>query len=54
MKESTNKVLITQKNCSLSCFSCRLCIKKNDQRAEAEARAKAVIVEDYRKLGPIK
>ncbi|XP_071401908.1 Na(+)/dicarboxylate cotransporter 3 [Centroberyx affinis] len=31
----------------------RLCIKKQDQRAQAEARAKAVIDEDYRKLGPI-
>uniref|UniRef100_UPI003AB0F52B Na(+)/dicarboxylate cotransporter 3 n=1 Tax=Centroberyx gerrardi TaxID=166262 RepID=UPI003AB0F52B len=31
----------------------RLCIKKEDQRAQAEARAKAVIDEDYRKLGPI-
>lgn len=31
----------------------RLCYKKNDDRAKAEARAKALIVEDYRKLGPI-
>uniref|UniRef100_A0A3Q3W6M9 Uncharacterized protein n=1 Tax=Mola mola TaxID=94237 RepID=A0A3Q3W6M9_MOLML len=31
----------------------RLCAKQNDQRALAEARAKALILEDYRKLGPI-
>uniref|UniRef100_A0A672YI00 Solute carrier family 13 member 3-like n=1 Tax=Sphaeramia orbicularis TaxID=375764 RepID=A0A672YI00_9TELE len=31
----------------------RLCFKKEDRRAQAEARAKAVIEEDYRKLGPI-
>uniref|UniRef100_A0A4W6EAZ9 Solute carrier family 13 member 3 n=1 Tax=Lates calcarifer TaxID=8187 RepID=A0A4W6EAZ9_LATCA len=31
----------------------RLCFKKNDRRAQAEARAKALIEEDYRKLGPI-
>ncbi|XP_056130951.1 solute carrier family 13 member 3 [Lampris incognitus] len=31
----------------------RLCIQKQDLRAEAEARAKAVIDEDYEKLGPI-
>ncbi|KAE8292891.1 Solute carrier family 13 member 3 Na(+)/dicarboxylate cotransporter 3 [Larimichthys crocea] len=31
----------------------RLCFKRNDQRAQAEARAKALIEEDYRKLGPI-
>ncbi|KAM4609612.1 Na(+)/dicarboxylate cotransporter 3 isoform 2-T2 [Polymixia lowei] len=32
----------------------RLCLKKQDQRALAEARAKAVINENYRKLGPLK
>ncbi|XP_076022948.1 Na(+)/dicarboxylate cotransporter 3 isoform X1 [Genypterus blacodes] len=32
----------------------RLCIKKQDERTQAEARAKAIIDEDYRKLGPIK
>nr|XP_020473495.1 solute carrier family 13 member 3 isoform X2 [Monopterus albus] len=32
----------------------RLCFKKDEQRSQAEARAKALIVEDYRKLGPIK
>ncbi|XP_042265845.1 solute carrier family 13 member 3 [Thunnus maccoyii] len=31
----------------------RLCFKKHDRRAQAEARAKALIEEDYRKLGPI-
>ncbi|XP_029974948.1 Na(+)/dicarboxylate cotransporter 3 [Salarias fasciatus] len=31
----------------------RLCFKRNDQRAQAEARAKALIQEDYRKLGPL-
>uniref|UniRef100_A0A3B4T7Z4 Solute carrier family 13 member 3 n=1 Tax=Seriola dumerili TaxID=41447 RepID=A0A3B4T7Z4_SERDU len=31
----------------------RLCFKRHDRRAQAEARAKAVIDEDYRKLGPI-
>ncbi|XP_061840002.1 Na(+)/dicarboxylate cotransporter 3 [Nerophis lumbriciformis] len=31
----------------------RLCFNKHDQRAEAEARAKALIEEDYRKLGPL-
>uniref|UniRef100_UPI0037E8DE69 Na(+)/dicarboxylate cotransporter 3 n=1 Tax=Semicossyphus pulcher TaxID=241346 RepID=UPI0037E8DE69 len=31
----------------------RLCYKKQDQRAQAEARARALIEEDYRKLGPI-
>ncbi|CAL8367137.1 unnamed protein product [Lota lota] len=31
----------------------RLCVKKQDQRAEAEAKAQAVIENDYRKLGPI-
>ncbi|KAF7663592.1 hypothetical protein LDENG_00206060 [Lucifuga dentata] len=31
----------------------RLCLKKQDQRAQAEAKAQAVIEEDYRKLGPI-
>uniref|UniRef100_A0A667YLV1 Solute carrier family 13 member 3 n=1 Tax=Myripristis murdjan TaxID=586833 RepID=A0A667YLV1_9TELE len=31
----------------------RLCFKKQDRLAQAEARAKAVIDEDYRKLGPI-
>ena len=34
--------------------SCRLCIKKQDRRAEAEAKAQAVIEDDYRKLGPVK
>ncbi|XP_072305302.1 Na(+)/dicarboxylate cotransporter 3 [Eucyclogobius newberryi] len=31
----------------------RLCFKREDHRAKAEARAKAMIVEDYKKLGPI-
>uniref|UniRef100_A0A8D3DUF9 Solute carrier family 13 member 3 n=1 Tax=Scophthalmus maximus TaxID=52904 RepID=A0A8D3DUF9_SCOMX len=31
----------------------RLCFKKHDHRAQAEARAQALIEEDYRKLGPI-
>ncbi|XP_029012643.1 solute carrier family 13 member 3 [Betta splendens] len=31
----------------------RMCVKKADQRAEAEARARALIEEDYRKLGPL-
>ncbi|KAM9342415.1 Na(+)/dicarboxylate cotransporter 3 [Pholidichthys leucotaenia] len=31
----------------------RLCYSKQDQRAKAEARAKALIIEDYRKLGPL-
>lgn len=31
----------------------RLCFKRDDHRAQAEARAKAVILEDYKKLGPI-
>ncbi|KAG7463332.1 solute carrier family 13 member 3 [Solea senegalensis] len=31
----------------------RLCFKRYDQRAQAEARARALIEEDYRKLGPI-
>ncbi|XP_072222981.1 Na(+)/dicarboxylate cotransporter 3 isoform X2 [Leuresthes tenuis] len=31
----------------------RLCFTKHDHRAQAEARAKALIKEDYRKLGPI-
>lgn len=31
----------------------RLCFNKHDQRAQAENRAKALIEEDYRKLGPI-
>ncbi|XP_054652723.1 solute carrier family 13 member 3 isoform X1 [Dunckerocampus dactyliophorus] len=31
----------------------RLCFKEHDQRGEAEARAKALIEDDYRKLGPI-
>lgn len=33
---------------------CRLCFTKQDRRTQAEARAKALIKEDYRKLGPIK
>ncbi|XP_055747884.1 Na(+)/dicarboxylate cotransporter 3-like isoform X2 [Salvelinus fontinalis] len=32
----------------------RLCVKKQDERAQAEKKAEAVIDEDYRKLGPIK
>lgn len=32
----------------------RLCVNKHDEREAAEAKAKAVIDEDYRKLGPIK
>ncbi|XP_041860534.1 solute carrier family 13 member 3 isoform X2 [Melanotaenia boesemani] len=31
----------------------RLCFTKHDHRAQAEAKAKALIKEDYRKLGPI-
>ncbi|XP_029283350.1 Na(+)/dicarboxylate cotransporter 3 [Cottoperca gobio] len=31
----------------------RLCITQHDRRAQAEARAKALIVDDYRKLGPM-
>ncbi|XP_012731093.1 solute carrier family 13 member 3 [Fundulus heteroclitus] len=31
----------------------RLCFTKHDHRAQAEARARALIKEDYRKLGPI-
>uniref|UniRef100_A0A3P8U4T8 Solute carrier family 13 member 3 n=1 Tax=Amphiprion percula TaxID=161767 RepID=A0A3P8U4T8_AMPPE len=31
----------------------RLCFAKHDWRAQAEARAKALIEEDYRKLGPL-
>uniref|UniRef100_A0A3P8X3C3 Solute carrier family 13 member 3 n=1 Tax=Cynoglossus semilaevis TaxID=244447 RepID=A0A3P8X3C3_CYNSE len=31
----------------------RLCFKRQDHRAQAEARARAMIEEDYRKLGPI-
>uniref|UniRef100_A0A3B3ZZ51 Uncharacterized protein n=1 Tax=Periophthalmus magnuspinnatus TaxID=409849 RepID=A0A3B3ZZ51_9GOBI len=31
----------------------RLCFKREDHRAKAEARAKAMIMEDYKKLGPI-
>uniref|UniRef100_A0A8C8A071 Solute carrier family 13 member 3 n=1 Tax=Oryzias sinensis TaxID=183150 RepID=A0A8C8A071_9TELE len=31
----------------------RLCFKKHDCRAQAEAKAKALIIEDYKKLGPI-
>uniref|UniRef100_A0A669BS69 Solute carrier family 13 member 3 n=1 Tax=Oreochromis niloticus TaxID=8128 RepID=A0A669BS69_ORENI len=31
----------------------RLCFTKQDRRTQAEARAKALIKEDYRKLGPI-
>uniref|UniRef100_A0A671U606 Solute carrier family 13 member 3 n=1 Tax=Sparus aurata TaxID=8175 RepID=A0A671U606_SPAAU len=31
----------------------RLCFKKSDHRAEAEARARALIEDDYRKLGPL-
>ncbi|XP_014840888.1 Na(+)/dicarboxylate cotransporter 3 [Poecilia latipinna] len=31
----------------------RLCFTKHDHRAQAEARAKALIKEDYRKLGPM-
>ncbi|XP_053704915.1 solute carrier family 13 member 3 [Synchiropus splendidus] len=31
----------------------RLCIRKHDRQSEAESRAKALIEEDYRKLGPI-
>ncbi|XP_057212892.1 solute carrier family 13 member 3 [Triplophysa rosa] len=32
----------------------RLCVNKHDEREAAEAKAKAVIDEDYKKLGPIK
>uniref|UniRef100_A0A8C5ETH3 Solute carrier family 13 member 3 n=1 Tax=Gouania willdenowi TaxID=441366 RepID=A0A8C5ETH3_GOUWI len=32
----------------------RLCFKTNDRRSQAEARARALILEDYRRLGPIK
>uniref|UniRef100_A0A3Q0S0L1 Solute carrier family 13 member 3 n=1 Tax=Amphilophus citrinellus TaxID=61819 RepID=A0A3Q0S0L1_AMPCI len=31
----------------------RLCFTKNDRRSQAEAKAKAMIKEDYRNLGPI-
>ncbi|XP_077465870.1 Na(+)/dicarboxylate cotransporter 3 isoform X2 [Stigmatopora argus] len=31
----------------------RLCFKKHDQRANQEAQARALIEEDYRKLGPL-
>ncbi|XP_036389218.1 solute carrier family 13 member 3 [Megalops cyprinoides] len=31
----------------------RLCVRKQDQRAAAEAKATAIIEEDYKKLGPI-
>uniref|UniRef100_A0A665SZV0 Solute carrier family 13 member 3 n=1 Tax=Echeneis naucrates TaxID=173247 RepID=A0A665SZV0_ECHNA len=31
----------------------RLCFNKHDRRSQAEAKAKALIEEDYRKLGPI-
>lgn len=31
----------------------RLCIKKLNDRAAAEAKANAVIDEDYKKLGPM-
>ncbi|KAM9785559.1 Na(+)/dicarboxylate cotransporter 3 [Neosynchiropus ocellatus] len=31
----------------------RLCVRKHDRQSEAESRAKALIEEDYRKLGPI-
>ncbi|XP_077441547.1 Na(+)/dicarboxylate cotransporter 3 isoform X2 [Vanacampus margaritifer] len=34
-------------------LNARLCFKKKDQRSEQEARAWALIEEDYRKLGPI-
>ncbi|TNN73332.1 Solute carrier family 13 member 3 [Liparis tanakae] len=32
----------------------RLCFTKHDRRAQAEAKAQALIEDDYRKLGPIK
>ncbi|XP_015220137.1 Na(+)/dicarboxylate cotransporter 3 isoform X2 [Lepisosteus oculatus] len=32
----------------------RLCLQKKDFRAEAETKARAVIEEDYKKLGPVK
>ncbi|XP_010888895.1 solute carrier family 13 member 3 isoform X2 [Esox lucius] len=31
----------------------RLCVRKQDERAQAERKAQAVIEDDYRKLGPI-
>ncbi|XP_064778593.1 Na(+)/dicarboxylate cotransporter 3-like [Oncorhynchus masou masou] len=34
-------------------LNARLCVKKQDERAQAEKKAEAVIDEDYRKLGPI-
>ncbi|KAK7884398.1 hypothetical protein WMY93_027521 [Mugilogobius chulae] len=34
-------------------YFCDLCFKRQDHRAKAEARAKAMILEDYKKLGPI-
>lgn len=40
--------------CFFYSFIPRLCSKKNDMRAQFEARAQALIREDYRKLGPIK
>lgn len=33
---------------------CSMCFKKDDRRADAETRARALIEEDYRKLGPLK
>lgn len=39
---------------SLSMLSSSWRKKKPEIRADAEARAKAVITEDYQKLGPIK
>lgn len=35
-------------------FSLRLCLRKHDRRAQAEAKAQALIEEDYKKLGPLK
>lgn len=44
-----------QCTCNTACFFLhRLCISKHDERAAAEAKAQAVIDEDYKKLGPIK
>ncbi|XP_030590698.1 Na(+)/dicarboxylate cotransporter 3 [Archocentrus centrarchus] len=34
-------------------LNARLCFAKNDRRSQAEAKAKAMIKEDYRNLGPI-
>lgn len=37
-----------------SLWSVRLCFARHDWRSQAEARAKALILKDYQKLGPLK